>query len=61
MNGFDRFQHIVLDFEGVPGIRQGFADEVFRVFAAAHPGLVLEPVRMDEEVAFFVGRAQRRG
>ena len=34
---FDRFKNIVLDFADIDEIGQGFADEVFRVFAAAHP------------------------
>jgi anti-sigma regulatory factor (Ser/Thr protein kinase) len=60
MNGLERFGHIVLDFDGVAGIGQGFADEVFRVFASAHPEIVIEPVRMNDDVAFFVDRARRR-
>jgi anti-sigma regulatory factor (Ser/Thr protein kinase) len=57
MHGLERFRQVVLDFEGVPGIGQGFADEVFRVFATAHPGVELEPVNMNEAVRFFVDRA----
>lgn len=34
---FDRFKNIVLDFADIDEIGQGFADEVFRVFASAHP------------------------
>jgi hypothetical protein len=32
-----RFREVVLDFKDVRSVGQGFADEVFRVFAAAHP------------------------
>ena len=35
--GLDRFKAVELDFSGVSSIGQGFADEVFRVFAAAQP------------------------
>jgi hypothetical protein len=35
MNRFDRFSEVVLDFTGVNFIGQGFADEIFRVFANA--------------------------
>jgi len=35
--GFDRFKVVSLDFEGVEWIGQGFADEIFRVYALAHP------------------------
>ncbi len=33
----DKFREVALDFKDVKSIGQGFADEVFRVFAAAHP------------------------
>ncbi len=59
MHGLDRFQHIVLDFRGVPGVGQAFADEVFRVWARAHPASILEPVEMNDDVRFFVERARR--
>ena len=51
--GLDKFKEIELDFSGVTALGQGFADEVFRIFAKAHPGIsirtlhlrpVLEPV-----------------
>ncbi|MCX7031366.1 MAG: DUF4325 domain-containing protein [Spirochaetes bacterium] len=38
----DGFREVVLDFAGVKSLGQGFADEVFRVFAAAHPGVTLK-------------------
>jgi STAS-like domain of unknown function (DUF4325)/Bacterial regulatory proteins, gntR family len=38
---FERFRWVVLDFQDVPEIGQAFADEVFRVFAKAHPNIVL--------------------
>ncbi len=37
LSGLDKFREIRLDFTGVAGIGQGFADELFRVFASAHP------------------------
>jgi anti-sigma regulatory factor (Ser/Thr protein kinase) len=33
----ERFRDVTLDFRGVRTLGQGFADEVFRVFAVAHP------------------------
>jgi hypothetical protein len=59
MNGLERFREVVLDFERVTGIGQGFADEIFRVFANAHPETTLVPVNMNEPVSFFVERARR--
>jgi DNA-binding transcriptional ArsR family regulator len=57
---FERFRHVVLDFEGVAEIGQAFADELFRVFAAAHPGVALTPVNMTRAVRQMVSRAQAR-
>ena len=42
LHSLDRFTEVVLDFGGVKVLGQAFADEVFRVFPAAHPGLVLK-------------------
>jgi anti-sigma regulatory factor (Ser/Thr protein kinase) len=52
------FKHVTLDFSGVEVVGQGFCDEVFRVFARAHPEVALEPVGMNDTVAFMVGRAR---
>ena len=54
------FEHVTLDFSGVDVVGQGFCDEVFRVFARAHPKVSLEPVGMNDTVAFMVGRARAR-
>ena len=58
LHGLDRFREVVLDFAGVEQIGQGFADEIFRVWARAHAGTRLEPVNMIEPVAFMVERAR---
>lgn len=55
---FERFRHVVLDFDGVAEIGQAFADELFRVFAQAHPGVVLAPINMTSAVLQMVSRAQ---
>lgn len=55
---FERFQTVVLDFAGVEEIGQAFADEVFRVFQAAHPTLEMVPVNMTDEVRNMVRRAK---
>ncbi len=52
------FRHAVLDFSGVDVVGQGFCDQVFRVFAREHPEVALEPVGMNDAVAFMVGRAR---
>ena len=59
LRDLDQFREIVVDFEGVESIGQGFADEVFRVFALRNPGIQLIPVQMVPAVQFFVERAER--
>lgn len=55
----EKWQRVVLDFAGVEEIGQGFADEVFRVWARAHSDITLEAVSMSDPVAFLVNRAKR--
>lgn len=52
------FRHVTLDFTGIEVVGQGFCDQVFRVFAGAHPEVELEPVGMNDAVAFMVARAR---
>jgi excisionase family DNA binding protein len=59
--GLDAFSAVELDFAKVDSIGQGFADELFRVWAGAHPDTELLPVEMNPAVAFMVERARRRG
>jgi len=60
LHGLERFREVVLDFRGVEGVGQGFADEVFRVWARRHPETSLVPVHMNPAVTFLVERARRR-
>jgi hypothetical protein len=52
------FTHAVLDFSGVDVVGQGFCDEIFRIFARQHPEVTLEPVGMNDAIAFMVARAR---
>ena len=63
LHGLEAFREVVVDFRDISGIGQGFADEVFRVWAGRHPEVRLIPVNMAEPVRFFVERAEvaRRG
>lgn len=57
----EEFKEVILDFDGVEFMGQGFADEIFRVFATAFPGVLLCPVHMEKEVhrmVRHVGRGQ---
>ena len=59
VSGLERFREVVLDFGGVELVGQGFADEVFRVWASQHPDITLIPIAMSPPVAFMVERAIR--
>ena len=50
MMHFDQFETVMLDFEGVEDIGQGFADEVFRVFKNQHPGIEVIPIHCNKSV-----------
>ncbi len=50
INRFDSFSEVILDFEGVAYIGQGFADEIFRVFSKKHPGVRLQCANTSEDV-----------
>ena len=54
----DRFEEVILDFRGVEMIGQAFADEVFRVYARAHPAVSLHVVHANAEVRAMIQRAQ---
>ena len=54
---FECFETVILDFEGVEEIGQGFADETFRVFQNANRSTRLLPVHMTPDVEFMVRRA----
>lgn len=53
----DRFREVVVDFKGIEQVGQGFADELFRVWARDHPETKLVPVNMDTPVKLIVHRA----
>ncbi len=54
---FERFREVFLDFSAVESIGQAFADEIFRVFASAHPDLKLTAVNANKQVSRMIARA----
>jgi anti-sigma regulatory factor (Ser/Thr protein kinase) len=50
----DEFSRARLDFSGIDEIGPAFADELFRVFARAHPGVQLQSEAMGPRVAAMV-------
>ena len=57
LNRFEHFRTVVLDFEGVEQMGQSFADEIFRVFARAHPEISIVPINESPEVISMIRRA----
>ena len=53
----DKFKTIVLDFSMVENIGQGFADEIFRVYADKNPNITILPINQNENVDFMIKRA----
>lgn len=51
------FKTVVFDFSGVEEVGQGFADQIFRVFATEHPEIDLIPIRTNSSVGEMVRRA----
>ena len=56
----DRFGTVLLNFKNVDQVGQGFADEVFRVFARAHPHIELIPIGANAQVMSMIRRANPR-
>jgi hypothetical protein len=54
MNRATQFKTVILDFEGMVHVGQAFVDEVFRVFATAHPHIRLKTMAMSPEVTKLV-------
>lgn len=46
----DKFEEVVLDFQDVDWMGQGFAHQLFVVFQKAHPKIRLAPIHMNEAV-----------
>jgi len=56
--GLEKFKTIVLDFDKIKGIGQGFADEVFRLYSREHPEVKILPRNASKTVMFMINRAQ---
>jgi len=59
--GLDRFEEVELDFRGIRGVGQGFADEVFRIWQRDHPSTRLIVSNAVPAVRFMIDRARREG
>lgn len=59
LTGLEKFKHIVLNFEDISTIGQGFADEIFRVFHLKYPDIVITPIHVNEAVKYMVDRVDK--
>lgn len=55
----ETFREVILDFSNVTMMGQGFADELFRVYAVAHPEVMLRPVNMLPQVERMIRHVGR--
>ncbi|MFB3133635.1 MAG: STAS-like domain-containing protein [Rhodothermales bacterium] len=57
VSGVGKFKEVVLDFSGVERIGQAFADEIFRVYANAHPDVNIQYMNAAPAVERLIRRA----
>lgn len=57
--GLEKFKKIILDFNGVVAIGQGFADEVFRIWHVHHPDKEIVVQNANQDIEFMIGRAKQ--
>lgn len=58
LNRVEKFNTVLLDFEGVDSIGQAFADEVFRVFARRNPHISIQPIHISENINRMIHAAK---
>jgi anti-sigma regulatory factor (Ser/Thr protein kinase) len=56
--GLDAFKHLILDFQDVQTIGQGFADEIFRIWKTNHSGVIIEVRHANENVEMMIKHVQ---
>lgn len=49
-NRLEKFKEVVFDFDGIAWMGQGFAHQLFVVFANSHTDIMLVPINMNEDV-----------
>lgn len=49
-SNLDKFKEVIIDFSEISWMGQGFAHQLFVIFADSHPDIVLTPINMNEDV-----------
>lgn len=57
MNRVNEFKKVILDFEGIQFVGQGFCDEVFRVFKLNNRDIEIEYINAEADVKYMIDRA----
>ncbi len=55
--GLEKFKYVVLDFEKISTVGQGFVDEVFRVFQSKQPKIKIDYINANDDVKFMIERS----
>lgn len=50
LNGLEKFEEIVLDFDDVLWMGQGFAHQIFVIYRQNNPEITITPINMNEDV-----------
>ena len=58
-NRLENFSEVILDFEGISWMGQGFAHQMFVVYKNAHPNVTIKPINMNESVEKMVNHVVR--
>ena len=58
LSRIEHFDEAALDFAGISMVGQGFADEIFRVFASERPAIKLVAINANDQVTSMIRRAQ---
>lgn len=56
----EEFSYVEFDCSDIEFMRQGFADEIFRVFQNRHPEVELQIVNANDSVAGMVSHVRKR-
>jgi len=60
LTGLTRFKTALIDFGGIDSIGEAFADEVFRIFPAAHPDVEIREIRGNKEVRSMIEEVRKK-
>lgn len=54
--GLEKFREVILDFDGITTVGQGFVDEIFRIFKRKYPDINIIYKNANENVTFMIER-----